>query len=159
MKSDSLIIDLVHICIYIFFLICRDINVHWIVNWIDEQKKESNFDRDSLTRTRCHPPNGEALMKSAPDSRDFRSGWYARRSRREEIGVGEKGAPRGANTKATKRDARPGNATLASSRYVCRWRFHISPGHHLSRTPHGAPVHPFAHEYRRTCLECLLASC
>lgn len=49
--------------------------------------------------------------------------------------MGGKGRHHEANTKATKRGVRPGNATLASSRYVCWWRFHISSEHHLSRTP------------------------
>jgi len=35
-------------------------------------------------------------------------------------GAGGKGARYEVNTKATKRGARPGNAIVASSRYVCR---------------------------------------
>lgn len=56
-------------------------------------------------------------------------------------GAGGKGiSPYEANAKATKRGVRPGNATLASSRYVCWWRFHISSEHrHLSRTPPPRP--------------------
>jgi len=67
----------------------------------------------------------QVLMKSVPDSRDFRSGWYARADGK----VGRKGVPRSEYEGDKTRCARPGNATLASSRYVCWWRFHISSGY------------------------------